>query len=157
MAGCSNDADADSTLAKLKAVTDASNFETAGELNVFIVRSATAFGWWCGRRPAGKDVIVVTTASRAVTLAHEIGHALLDCVDHTEVTAAGFTNDNMMLASPGNMLTLGQVFRMNLDADSPLNRHGWRVGPTLQCPTSSCSQWPASNACPAALLDELPR
>ena len=49
-----------------------------------------------------------------MTLAHEIGHALLDCVDHTEVTG-GFTNENMMLASPGNMLTLGQVFRMNLD------------------------------------------
>ena len=61
--GLRDDADADSTLAKLKAVTDASNFETAEELNVFIVRSATAFGWWCGRRPAGKDVIVAATAS----------------------------------------------------------------------------------------------
>jgi hypothetical protein len=157
VAGCEYDADADSTLAELKAVTDASGFETAGALNVFIVRSATALGWWCGRRSEGKDVIVMNTSSRPVTLAHEIGHALLDCPDHAQVTAGGFTSDNMMLASPGDMLTLGQVFRMNLDADSALNRHGWRLGPTLQCPTSSCSQWPASDACPAALLDELPR
>jgi len=158
VAGCEYDADADSTLAELRAVTNASGFATAGALNVFIVHSANALGWWCGRRPLGKDVIVVSTYSTAVTLAHEIGHALLDCVDHTQVTANGFTSDNMMLAYlPGNMLTLGQVFRMNLDADSALNRHGWRPGPTLQCPTSSCAQWSANNACPAALLDELPR
>ena len=157
VAGCSNDANADSTLAKLEAVTSASSYEIGGELNVFIVRSATALGWWCGRRSAGKDVIVVNTFIPAVTLAHEIGHALLDCGDHTQVSPGAFTSDNMMLASPGNMLTLGQVFRMNVDADSPLNRHGWRDGPTLQCPTSSCSQWLASSACPAASLDELPR
>jgi len=157
VAGCANDADTDATLAKLKAVTDASNLEASGALNVFIVRSATAFGWWCGRRPAGKDVIVVNTFIPAVTLPHEIGHALLDCGDHTQVTAGGFTSENIMLSSPGDALTLGQVFRMNLDADSPLNRHGWRVGPTLHCPTSNCSDWLAGDACPAASLDELPR
>lgn len=129
-------------------------------LNVFYVKAAAGLGVWCGEHDPdgiGRDTILLSADAELVTLAHEIGHALLDNGGHAEDEPGYSTTahaDNLMRGSPQEALTLGQMFRMSLYENSSLNRQGARA--TL--PKVTCSQAAdASNACPGIWSDVRPR
>jgi hypothetical protein len=81
-------------------------------------------------------VIVISQGATGDILAHELGHALLS-KDH--YNPYGVPLDNLMMSptSYPASLTIGQAFRMNLNAVSILNTGGFRMGPTKTCPDSA--------------------
>jgi hypothetical protein len=105
----------------------------------------------------GNVTFINSDANRAV-LAHEFGHAFGlrpgPCGGHTN-RLSGFAPDNIMWAGGDGdraRFTLGQVFRMNTQADqwggTMLIKNGLRPGPGRPCPPL------ASNAqCPSLLID----
>lgn len=155
------------TLAELNAVRNAAGVSSEPHLDVFFVYTANAIGWWCGPdatndpspQPGltlrGADTLVLNASYGPRTLAHEIGHSLLHCGVHTNKPNDGFTTENLMRAGdPGSKLTRGQVFAMNIGANSAINRHGARTGATVQCASSpSCAAWSLTKECPAAVFE----
>ena len=124
-----------------------STFFTAGRLNVYYVNGAFT-GLMCTANP---NVIVIGTTANNQTLAHEFGHSF--SLNHTN-TAAGFPSDNVMIGGGSNRthFSVGQAFRMNVNAGSALNTNGVRVGITRNCPDGT-----TSTTCPALSLDATPK
>lgn len=117
-------------LARLTGPTDPNQF------HVYYVRDPGAYGVWCGvYDPAGADMILIGSLHQPRTLAHEIGHALLNSGDHVEEGIEGFSaenlRDNLMRGDYlGEHLTIGQMLRANFNPGSAVNRHhpgstGW--------------------------------
>ncbi len=95
----------------------------------------------------GNIIVIRYQEAPERTLAHEFGHAL--GLKHTHVLKPdvfnegnpgydkthGMPDSNNLMFSAGEWdLTLGQVFRANVDSCSIINRYGWRTGPTRRCP-----------------------
>lgn len=102
-------------------------------LNVFFVASITNYdaGWWCPPGPIngseqGHRVFVSLADQTATTFAAELAHAFLGA--HHANEFSGFDESNVLwreetdtLALARSHLSLGQVFRVNVDAYSWLN------------------------------------
>jgi hypothetical protein len=148
------------TLTLLKSFTGLTAAEYSQQLNVFYVKHPGGWGIWCGVYDPygiGRDTILLHASALPDTLAHEIGHALLNSGAHVE-DLAGFTSahwENLMVGQfVGEQLTLGQLFRASLSPDSPVNRHGGRPGGA----TAACWAIPGSpESCPNLPLDVTPR
>jgi hypothetical protein len=118
------------------------------------VSSTDGWGSWCGTHSAkGADIILLSTFTRDLTVAHELGHALLNTGYHASDALSGFGagKSNLMYAGdPGSYLSIGQLFRMNLGSRSAINRH--KVRPTT-LPQVDCPTFANSGQCPAACFD----
>jgi hypothetical protein len=160
--GCTSAADTAETLERLHDITGDLD---ANQLNVFYVQTLLPFsaaGVWCGEHDPdgpGANTILLASHHYAHTLAHEIGHAVLNSAHHAENLTDGFTDltssDNLMRVGDlgGTVrLTIGQLFRANLDAGSAINRHHARNGPTTSCDAAM-----AGNSCPPLTFDVRPR
>ena len=115
-------------------------------LNVYYINKiAGASGFMCSRTGARlEDVIFIGAAGHApVTLAHEFGHVLglLAPAGGHSNEIKGFQSYNVMMSGMNDQafaarshLSLGQVFRMNADTASWMQRGGLRPGRlTLGC------------------------
>ena len=155
--GCKTDPDAGATLLLLNNVKNlAEPSAPTNRLDVFMVRSAAANGVWCGIKPEGANVIVLDAAYRAITLAHEFGHAFFNSGEriskHVVTAANGSYAANLMQAADtdeGERLTLGQLFRAAVDDSSSINRHNVRPGES----TENCLEFDPTDKCPPAWCD----
>jgi hypothetical protein len=138
-----------------------------GQLNAYYVHEihvattagiATPRGWWCGGYNDNMLVLSALTIDRE-SLAHEIGHAM--SLEHTNakdkrgddiagVAAQGISTSNLMVTGGVNrtLITIGQVFRVNVNSKSALNLNRNRTAATRDCPHGS-----AGNMCPAVSFD----
>lgn len=129
------------------------------QLNIFyVMRLDGVYGIWCGEQGgSGRDIILIGANALPLTLAHEIGHALLDSLGHTEELSGyslAFQENLMTSFVGGEQLTLGQLFRTSLSSASSINRHGARPSrPQVTCSVASASP----NSCPDPFLDVTPR
>lgn len=91
----------------------------------------------------GSIVIVISQGATGDVLAHEFGHAL--SLDH--YNQYGVPIDNLMMSPTSfpTSLTIGQAFRMNVNALSVLNTGAYRTGTTKTCPDPAGP--PASPEC----------
>jgi hypothetical protein len=151
-----------------------SAFHTPRTLNVYYVSASIAAGPFTGRNCAitrtpsecpgtqfGKgdgNVTYIGSEGNLATLAHELAHAFglrpSVCGGHTE-HVAGFAADNLMQGAGSPLrshLSLGQVFRMNVQKDAwggtMLIENGLRPGPGRECAPDK-----AGVQCPALGLD----
>jgi hypothetical protein len=126
----------------------ASDFFTAGQLNVYYVNRAFTGLTYCADNP---NVIFIGTTAEPETLAHEFGHSF--SLDHTN-RLPGFCNNNIMRGggSGRTHFSLGQSFRMNVNGKSALNVNGVRNGVVRDC-----ADLTTSNICPALALDVKPK
>lgn len=144
----------------LNALTAATGAIAPNQLNVFYVLDPGGGGVWCAANdPDGRGINTILIASHhdPRELAHEIGHALLNFGGHVE-GLPGFTNDmirrNLMNSQNlGDALTIGQLFRANVDTGSAVNRHGRRPGAS----TLPCDNPTPGSSCPKLSLDVMPR
>jgi hypothetical protein len=155
-----------------------------GALDVYYVDESSwngtgsYFGHYCERAPGSHDDLIFISATAASsTLAHEIGHALLRQGDAREHVLTGpedgFDETNLMASFAGmdtvksearDRLTLGQVYRANVDDRSWLN-HARRydsgtasmlTDPVRDDPTRTwrCQcDWHSAVPCPPLSLD----
>ena len=130
------------------------------QLNIFYVDFLNnAYGLWCGLDSIeGRNVILIASIAEARTLAHEIGHALLDSGNHADPGMDDFSaahRENLMTGNAGGeQLTLGQLYRASLNKYSSVNRHGARPGrPQVTCNPDSSSP----DSCPTLPHDVTPR
>ena len=130
-----------------------SGFYVKDQINVYYINSVFALsGASC---ESDRNVILIGPLSNGATLAHELGHAFSlfgneSTWGHTN-QAPGFTSDNLMWgggADTRKHLSLGQVFRLNFDPESQLNRNPIRSGPERACPAMT-----ATELCPPLKLD----
>lgn len=147
------------TLDQIRMFTGLTDAEYSKRMNIFYVKHPGGYGIWCGvyDQGIGRNTILLHQAPLLDTLAHEIGHALLDSGDHVE-DIAGFGNahpENLMVGEfVGEQLTLGQLFHASLNPESSVNRHGGRPGGA----TANCDANPASpESCPDLWYDVTPR
>jgi hypothetical protein len=151
----------DTALDHLQAFTALDDEQYAKQLNIFLIQDPGGHGVWCGADvpdEIGRNTILLGDTAEAGTLAHELGHALLNSGKHADPNVDGFTAahaDNLMRKEAwGEQLTLGQLFRASLNPESSLNRHGARrTLPTADCLPSSG----VLDSCPALILDVTPR
>lgn len=132
----------------LPSALESAGLYVPGQLNVYYL-PVPGTGMMCEDDP---NVIFVGLDRKPETLAHEGGHslALVGPGAHTN-GLAGFDAHNLMWVDEPDVrdhVSLGQAFRMNVDAASVLNTNGARVGPTRSCPTDK-----ASGDCPALNSD----
>lgn len=130
----------------------------AKHLNIFYLDVIAGYGIWCGDQGGmGRNIILMGANAKSRTLAHEIGHALLDSGRHANPGVDGFSDahvENLITSNAGGeQLTLGQLFRASLSPASPVNRHGARSGPQATCSADSASP----DSCPALTRDVTPR
>lgn len=141
------------TLDTLLAITGPTD---PNQLNVFYVQNPGGGGVWCALNdPDGRGVntILIGSVHDPKELAHELGHALMNLGSHVD-DIAGFTDEaigsNLMTTGTiGPLLTIGQLFRANVDSSGAINRHGRRTGPTTSCDTGY--------QCPGLSFDVRPR
>ena len=108
------------------------------QINVYYVNRNS--GMWCRKTP---NVLYIGQKPVPETLAHEIGHALLDTAFH----ACSLGRNNLMCPQSGGDLTMGQMFRMNVHTRSRLNKNGHRTGAVLACPSFRPSSDCPPDAC----------
>ena len=146
---------------KLATATGQTPQQYSKHLNVFYVRHPIGYGQWCGQDDPygpGRDTILMDRDARLNTLAHEIGHAFLNSGAHVDDGGVdGFNENNvagnlMLSSSPGDWLTVGQLFRANMSLDSTVIRHGARTGAHVTCSAADDNE-----ACPDLSTDISPR
>ncbi len=116
-----------------------------GEFNVYYL-DLGIFSFTGANCSADRNVTFISTAASETTLAHEFGHAFAmhgnqSTGGHTN-GHMGFTKENLMWVNGGvarSHVSLGQAFRMNVDAASMLNLNSVRSGPQRSCPLLSSS------------------
>jgi hypothetical protein len=162
-AGCGDPVAGDSktpTQRTLDTLHDITGDLPPDQLNVFYVQDPGAAGVWCAENEPdglGKNTILIGSIHSPKELAHELGHALLNLGSHVN-DPGGFTdeamiNSNLMKTGTlGDSLTIGQLFRANVDGLGAINRHGRRTGPTTSCDAPS-----PGKQCPDLSFDVLPR
>jgi hypothetical protein len=127
------------------------------------LRGLTCDHFGDGHLKGDANILFIASSANRTTLAHEIGHAFGlrpgNQGGHPEDAAGkllpGFDERNLMWSGGGderNHLTLGQVFRMNTQADewggTMLIANGLRPGPGRACPPMT-----ESKICPPLALD----
>ena len=158
--GCRSQLD---TTATLQTLQDIIGDTDPHQLNVIYVEALdpnVIDGVWCGvHDPGGQGVNTILIASYHYprTPAHEVGHALLNSDHHAEAGVDGFTSSNngqnlMRQGTGGDQLTIGQLFRANLDVGSAINRHHSGIRPTISCDNPT-----PANSCPQLAFDVRPR
>lgn len=135
-------------------------FRGAGR-NCAIMRTPRSCRSTSADRKGDGNISYIGTGADRVTLAHELGHAFGlrpgPCGGHT-TKLKPFTRNNVMWSDPddpnpdADHFSLGQVFRMNTQADkwggTMLIANGRRSGPGRRCPPMS-----VSGACPPLAVD----
>ena len=135
-------------------------FANAGR-NCAIMKTPRSCTSTSADRKGDGNITYIGTGADRLTLAHELGHAFGlrpgPCGGHT-TKLKPFTRNNVMWADPddpnpdADHFTLGQVFRMNTQADkwggTMLIANGLRRGPGRRCPPRS-----VSDACPPLAAD----
>jgi hypothetical protein len=127
------------------------------------LRGLTCDHFGDGHLKGDANILFIAPVANRTTLAHEIGHAFGlrpgDKGGHPNFAPGqvlpGFTETNLMWNGGGDErveLTLGQVFRMNTQADefggTMLIANGLRPGPGRACPPMTVSK-----ICPPLALD----
>jgi hypothetical protein len=127
---------------------EAKGYYVPGRLNVYYMALPFA-GLTC---EDDRNIIFVGLWKKPATLAHELGHSLslLGDVGHTN-ELPGFAPQNVMWTGGSELrhhLSLGQVFRQNVDETSTLNRNGVRADAERSCVAPV-----PSKPCPPLALD----